>query len=105
MWICKMHGNIDFHKNCQLWLFCSIAVLKRADRNNMHYLSSINGNYGAMKYSSLQSINLRCVFVLSYGFLGLCPHCPSTYKLSSVASLNSPLCLYVEVTHNSSLEG
>lgn len=70
MWIPKMHGNTDFHNNFQLWLLCrnddcSIAVLKRADKNNMQYLSTINRNYGARKHRSLQSINLRCVFVLS----------------------------------------
>lgn len=101
MWISKMHENTDFHHNFQLRLLCrnddcSIAVFKRAVRNNMHCLSTINGNYGAMQHSSLQSINLRCVFVLSYGFLGgLCLHCPSAYNLFSVASLNSPLYLWV----------
>lgn len=106
-----MRGNTDFHHNFQLWFLCrndgcSTAVLKRAVRNNLHYLSTINGNYGAMKHSSLQSINLRWVFFLSSEFLGgLCPHSPSTCNFFSATSLNTPVYLYLELTPNSSLEG
>lgn len=77
-----MRENKGFHHNSQLWFLCknddcSIAVPKRAVRNNMDCLNTLNGKCDAMKHSSLQSINLSCVFVLSCGLQGgLCLCCP-----------------------------
>lgn len=71
MWVFKMHGNMDFHKNFQLWILCrnddcSIAVLKMVVRNNMHYLSSINGNYDATQFHKSQMCICFALWILRW---------------------------------------